>query len=168
MLLAGRRNVNFAVGHAPATLGAGSTWRSARSTSMDSDTDDQREHAIRALPADRRAETGPRDSGTAEAAPFRTILFPPGREMLRSPLADEPACFIDLNLDQIVAAIVMKSDEDVLRPFFYSPYRDEETVRSRKRFLAISSKRDIPGLSGLLRSHAVGPGKSPLCREDHL
>ena len=90
---------------------------------------DQRERAIRALPADRRAETGLRESGTAEAPPFRTILFPPGREMVRSQRADAPACFIDLNLDQIVAAIVAKRDEDVLRPSLYSPYRDEETVR---------------------------------------
>ena len=93
---------------------------------------EQREDAVRTLPAGRGAETGRRDDETAEAMPFRTILFPPGREMLRCQRSDEPACFIDLNLDQIVAALVAKRDEDVLRPFFYSPYRDEETVRYRQ------------------------------------
>jgi hypothetical protein len=124
---------------------------------MDSDMSGQREYAIRAPPAGGRAETGRRDDETAEGAPFRTILFPPGREMLRSQRTDEPACFIDLNLDQIVAAIVAKRDEDVLRPFFYSPYRTRRLSDIGKRLLAISSKRKY---SRSFRSSAKPYGRS--------
>lgn len=63
---------------------------------------------------------------------FRSILFPPGLEELRDEQVEPPACFIDLNLDQIVTAIVEKRDEDVLRPIFYSAYRNEEIVRYRQ------------------------------------
>ena len=70
-----------------------------------------------------------RDAG---AAIFRSILFPPGLEKLRADRTEEPACFVDLNLDQVIAAVVAKRDEQVLRPLFYSPYRDEEIVRYRQ------------------------------------
>lgn len=67
-----------------------------------------------------------------DAAAFQSILFPPGSEALRDERIDEPACFVDLNLDQVVAAIVAGSDEEVLRPLFHSPYRNEEIVRHRQ------------------------------------
>lgn len=67
---------------------------------------------------------------------FESILFPPGLEALRAESAEQPDCFIDLNLDQIVAAVVAKRDEKVLRPIFYSPYRSEEVVRYRQEVFA--------------------------------
>ena len=67
-----------------------------------------------------------REGGKAtEFSTFRSILFPPGLEELRAERASEPACFLDLNLDQVIAAVVAKRDEPVLRPIFYSLYRTE-------------------------------------------
>ncbi len=88
----------------------------------------------------------PRGGGTqqaiaAGAGQFQSILFPPGLEELRAERKDEPEGFIDLNLDQVIAAVVAKRDEDVLRPLFYSPYRNEDIVRHRQ---AVFSDLDRP------------------------
>lgn len=80
----------------------------------------------------------PGDSGhagifdAAEAEPFASILFPPGSERERRETDKEPGCFVDLNLDQVIAAAVAKYDASQLRPFFYSTYRNEEIVRYRQ------------------------------------
>lgn len=48
---------------------------------------------------------------------------------------DEPACFADLNLDQVVAALTAGRDEYDLKPFLYSPLHDVGTVRYRHDIL---------------------------------
>jgi hypothetical protein len=77
------------------------------------------------------------------AAAFRSILFPPGLETLRDERTDAPACFADLNLDQVMAAVVAKRDEEVLRPIFNSPCRNEEIVRHRQ---AVFADLERPGV----------------------
>jgi DNA mismatch repair protein MutS len=74
---------------------------------------------------------------------FRSILFPPGLESNRAESADAPACFVDLNLDQIVSAIVARRDEAVLRPILHSPCRNEEIVRYRQAVFADLEVPDI-------------------------
>lgn len=91
-----------------------------------------------ALPA-RGAPSAPVVSGpggAAHAAAFGSILFPPGLESLQADQAEAPDSFVDLNLDQVVAAVVAERDEAVLRPFFYSPYRNEAIVRYRQSVFA--------------------------------
>ena len=74
---------------------------------------------------------------------FRSILFPPGLEEGRAETNEQPPCFVDLNLDQVVAAIVAKRDEDVLRPLFYSPYRSEEIIRHRQAVFADLERAEV-------------------------
>lgn len=74
---------------------------------------------------------------------FRSILFPPGSENECAEHNKQPPCFIDLNLDQVIAAVVPKRDEDVLRPIFYSTYRNEEIIRYRQAIFADLERADV-------------------------
>jgi DNA mismatch repair protein MutS len=98
---------------------------------------------------------------------FGSILFPPGLESLKADRADEPDSFVDLNLDQVIAAIVAKRDEDTLRPFFYSPYRNEEIVRYRQ---AVFSDLERPELFELfpLFTNAMWTARANLSYADKL
>jgi DNA mismatch repair protein MutS len=80
---------------------------------------------------------------TVGSAIFRSILFPPGLEQARIQHREQPACFVDLNLDLIVAAVVSKRDEEVLRPIFYSNYRNEEIVRYRQAVFADLERPEV-------------------------
>ena len=46
-------------------------------------------------------------------------------------MPDPPACFADLNLDQIVDAVAAGRDEYGLKEFFYSPLSSADTIRYR-------------------------------------
>ncbi|CAM5766046.1 MutS-related protein [Bosea minatitlanensis] len=93
--------------------------------------------------ADRRPHP---EAGGSGAGAFATILFPPGLEALRDERGEEPDCFVDLNLDQIVGAAVARRDEDVLRPIFHSPCRSEEVVRYRQAVFADLERPEIFGI----------------------
>lgn len=74
---------------------------------------------------------------------FRSILFPPGFEACRNELIEEPAFFRDLNLDQVIPAIIAKRDEAALRPFFYSSYRNEAIVCYRQFVFRDLERSDV-------------------------
>ncbi len=74
--------------------------------------------------------------GVSHATAFGSILFPSGIESTLRQRSQEPACFVDLNLDQVIAAVVARRDEDFLRPIFYSPCRSEQVVRYRQAVFA--------------------------------
>jgi hypothetical protein len=62
---------------------------------------------------------------------FHSILFDRREDGVRADTAEAPACFPDLNLDQIVAAITAGKEEYNLRPFFYVPLHDVDAVTFR-------------------------------------
>jgi hypothetical protein len=60
---------------------------------------------------------------------FQSILFERSGE---HPGPPQPACFSDLHLDQIVAAVTDKRDEFELEGFFHEPLHDVDAVRYRQ------------------------------------
>ncbi len=65
--------------------------------------------------------------------PFPSILF--DKDPIQKETADPPAFFADLNLDQLIGAITARKQEYNLKPFFYTPLRDVETIRYRQEVM---------------------------------
>jgi DNA mismatch repair protein MutS len=84
-------------------------------------------------------------------------MFPPGMEQSRRERTDQPACFVDLNLDQALKAIIAKRDQSVLQPLFYSTYRNEDIIRYRQ---AIYHDLERPEVSLLLSDFCEGMRKT--------
>jgi hypothetical protein len=111
-------------------------------TPMEADMTDQGLHVIRCKSI-RRDPNVREDYEAPDPYAFHSILFPPGLEWARTQHSPAPACLVDLNLDQIIAAIVARRDEEFLRPIFYSPCRREEIVRYRQAVFADLEHPDV-------------------------
>lgn len=88
-----------------------------------------------------------------ETITFRSILFVEPGEGVDSDEAVQPACFADLNLDQIVHSITASKAEYNLKPFFHRPLTDIDGISYRHEVM-----RDLEGaeLIGHVRAFAKG------------
>ncbi len=66
---------------------------------------------------------------------FRSILYEKIEDRIKAENPQEPAFFSDLNLDQIIDAITAPKEGYNLKPFFYTPLRDAETIRYRQEVM---------------------------------
>lgn len=71
---------------------------------------------------------------------FRSILFEDFEQRASVDQLEEPACFGDLHLDQVVASVTAAYEEYRLKAFFYAPLRDVEAISYRHEIL-----RDLEG-----------------------
>lgn len=78
------------------------------------------------------ASTDPLTGGRQSVPSFHSILFDRAADRAPGDLS-EPEFFRDLNLDQVVQAIVARRDEYELAQLFYEPLRDAEAVGYRHR-----------------------------------
>jgi hypothetical protein len=62
---------------------------------------------------------------------FYSILFEKSQGSIRKETLEQPTCFADLNLDQVINAITAGKAEYNLKPFFYTPLCDVETIQYR-------------------------------------
>lgn len=82
---------------------------------------------------------------------FKSILS--DRETHLQETNQTPACFADLNLDQVIDAVTAKKGEYNLKPFFYAPPDDVETIRYRQEVL-----RDLQDEAWLAQVKAFAEG----------
>jgi hypothetical protein len=71
----------------------------------------------------------------ADAAIFQSVLFSCVSDHVRGRQIAEPDFFVDLNLDQIVAAITAGKEEYDLKPFFYAALHDVDAIRWRQEIM---------------------------------
>jgi DNA mismatch repair protein MutS len=74
-------------------------------------------------------------SGLEPAVQFHSILFDGPEAGADVDGAQEPGCFADLNLDQVLASMTAGREDYDLAPFFYTPMRDVAAVEYRHEIL---------------------------------
>ena len=66
---------------------------------------------------------------------FPSILFERPEDFIHEQQLDAPVFFVDLNLDQIIAAITAGREEYNLKPFFYYPLNRTDAIEYRHEIM---------------------------------
>jgi hypothetical protein len=88
------------------------------------------------LPGSDRRQRAERPRKPLDDSEFTSILGPAGTGVPWREIRDEPACFGDLHLDNVVAAATGGKEEYELEPIFHAPCRDPDTIVYRQQVFA--------------------------------
>lgn len=89
----------------------------------------------------------------APEEPVLSILFQSPGPADRIAVRSQPACFPDLHLDQIVAAITRGRQHYDLDPFFYEHLHDEEAIRYRQEvFVDLERPQVLSGITSFTKA----------------
>jgi DNA mismatch repair ATPase MutS len=78
---------------------------------------------------------------------FHSILF--DKDGIQKETIEQPDFFTDLNLDQVIDAITARKQEYNLKPFYWSPVRDAETIYYRHEVMRdLEDKRSMARIKG--------------------
>jgi DNA mismatch repair protein MutS len=78
---------------------------------------------------------------------FRSVLFGDLDAAAQPSDPPAPTCFADLNLDQVVRAVIARKGAYNLAPFFHTPLRDLDTIRLRQEVFADLEQSAIAALA---------------------
>jgi len=93
---------------------------------------------------------------------FNSILFEKPESNINEETVEVPLFFVDLNLDQIIETITDKKKEYNLKPFFYTPLKDMNTIKYRQAIMRDLENKDLYGYinsfarkMSIMRKHLV-------------
>ena len=78
---------------------------------------------------------------------FRSLLFGSSEANPGLGRRQEPECFGDLNLDQLVASVVARKQPYELAPFFYTPLAEVDAIRFRQEVFIDLERPDVLNLA---------------------
>lgn len=89
---------------------------------------------------------------------FSSILFPTLEQFEMSRQSEPPACFSDLNLDQIVSAALRNESEYSMESYFYTPVKDIEIILFRQHVMKeLQNSEAVNSLNGFSKTvYAIG------------
>ncbi|MHB1504283.1 MAG: MutS-related protein [Acidimicrobiales bacterium] len=85
----------------------------------------------------------PDDVADRQIGGFTSLLFMSVADQSRAEAAETPECFHDLNLDQIVEAVIAGREEYNLAPLFYFPLGDTASVNYRQEVMRDIEDADL-------------------------
>jgi len=111
-------------------------------------TADQREPA-RPLTSNQRSSAAVSRNGRVRDEPqtFGSLLFGSSEATPGLARRQEPECFGDLNLDQLVASVVARKQPYELAPFFYTPLAEVDAIRFRQEVFIDLERPEVLGLA---------------------
>ena len=89
------------------------------------------------------AVSAPETQASTSQTAFCSVLFLHPEDRAESETREAPACFGDLNLDQVVEAVTVAKQAYDLKRFYYSPLHDVDAIQYRHEVMQDLERRPL-------------------------